>query len=231
MAKLNHKSAVDRPGALSPLLSSALYFSVGTVRQALGGTRLQPGHAGVVGPRRLVISPWCWPVSLGCAKPNREEKSVSNGQRGGSVLWLRVPHPPSSPKTRGKERWGLPCWLETPLYGRTGREGKKKWAFFHLGWRDTLQNWFSSHFGFMLLVSVEEILIPVGINGGLGPWCMECSWPEGLVSASGDVPCVCGGVLLGSGTGGPARPGLGHTGSEWATICSGAHPRPLGWAY
>lgn len=32
----------------------------------------------------LVISPWCWPVGLESAKPNKEEKEKhKNGQRGG----------------------------------------------------------------------------------------------------------------------------------------------------
>lgn len=75
----------------------------------------------------------------------------------------------------------------------------------------------------MLLVSVEEILIPIDIHGGLGPWCIGWSRSEGLVNASCDAPCLCAEELLlgSSGTGGPARPGPSsvtpvHTGQQSA---------------
>jgi len=57
MAKLNHKSTVDKTGTLRLPLSSALYFMLRTVSQMLNSTRLQPVCAVVVGSSDLVISP------------------------------------------------------------------------------------------------------------------------------------------------------------------------------
>lgn len=49
MAKLNHESTVDRAGTLSLLLSSALYFTLGTAGQMLNGTQSWSVHAAAMG--------------------------------------------------------------------------------------------------------------------------------------------------------------------------------------
>lgn len=75
--------------------------------------------AAVVGSSDPVISPCCWPAALGSAKPNREESSVSDGQRGGrdAASSGGTCHADPAPERRGGKRSAGVCCTGSALAG------------------------------------------------------------------------------------------------------------------
>lgn len=134
----------------------------------------------------LVISPWCWPVGLESAKPNKEEKEKhKNGQRGGrdaASSGCTYHSYPAPERQEGKRSAGV-CRIGSALAGDStvqqnnkekGRGGGEKWTSFALGWIDIqshtklifLPFWF---YAVMPLASMELLLIHGGVKGGFRP--------------------------------------------------------------
>lgn len=104
MAKLNHKSTVDRTGTLSLLLSSALYFALGTAAKCSMAQDCSLCERLWWDQETWLLVPvaglWVWELPNSSGRRTAEEM-VTEDAGTGHPLWLE-PTTPTSERQEGK---------------------------------------------------------------------------------------------------------------------------------